>query len=225
MNPQGHSKTGWILAGFLVVTVVVAGWISDVTARPPLPVRPGSSDRHRRRPCYRRGDQHADQRLELRAPSWAAALGPDAIVYPPQSAVPGHDNPSDAVASFFAEVKAKNLVGTCLYMDPRTLSNCKSQDEQIPASGDGELPYFSDAAIGYTVMDGIGGARRHDRHVLLARLRAEVLHELQPGRGLLGRDKTFSQLWNQAVNSTASGYTYTLAPAVLVNGGWYLYGD
>ena len=117
MNPQGHSKTGWILAGFLVVTVVVAGWISDVTSSPAASGSAGSATAIAVGPATAEATSTPTSGSSFAPPSWAAALGPDAIVYPPQSAVPGHDNPSDA-AAFFAEVKAKNLVGTCFVHGP-----------------------------------------------------------------------------------------------------------
>ena len=75
-------------------------------------------------------------------------------MYLPQPESPGYGWPGQAVAGDLAELKAKNLLGTCSYMDPRTLATCKSQASQVPAGDSSELPYFTNAAIGYSAIDG-----------------------------------------------------------------------
>ena len=145
-------------------------------------------------------------------------------MYPPRSELPGHGVPGQAIAGELAEIKAKNLVGACSYMDPRTLTTCKSQASQVPANEDDELPYFTNGAIGYTVEEGSEALVGTTGTFCSPTATPECFTNTKPAAIFSAGDKTFSQLWSEAVNSTSDN-TYTLAPAVLINGEWYVYGS
>lgn len=121
-----------------------------------------------------------------------------------------------------AEIKAKNMADACQYMDPRTLTTCQSQASQIPASEDGELPYFSNGAIGYTVEDGSKALVGTTGTFCSPTATPECFTNTQPAAIFSAGGKTFSELWSEAVSNTSAN-TYTLTPAILIFGEWYVY--
>jgi len=140
-------------------------------------------------------------------------------VYPPHSEHPGHADPGQAIEGTLAAVKAKNLAGECPYLDPSVLSTCQSGASQLPAS---QMPYFSNAAIGYTVIDGNHALVGTTGTFCTPQQSPACFTNTNPAAIFSAADKTFTQLWNDAVNSNSSN-TYALAPAVLLNGKWYVY--
>lgn len=158
------------------------------------------------------------------APSWAKALGAGATVYPPQSESPGHSQPGQAIMGELDALKAKNLAGVCNYMDPKSLAACKSQASQVPASMDSQLPYFSNAGIGYVVVDGAKALVGTTGTFCAPGSTPKCFTNSNPAAIFSAGDKTFSQLWSEAVANNSAN-TYTLAPLVLVNGGWYVNGS
>jgi hypothetical protein len=158
------------------------------------------------------------------APSWAKALGAGATVYPPQSEVPGHSQPGQAIMGELAALKAKNLAGACAYMDPQALATCKSEASQVPPSMDSQLPYFTNAALGYVVVDGAKALVGTTGTFCSPGNTPKCFTNTKPAAIFSAGDKSFSQLWSDAVGDNSTN-TYTLAPVVLVSGRWYVDGS
>jgi hypothetical protein len=158
------------------------------------------------------------------APSWAKALGAGVTVYPPQAEQPGHSQPGQAIMGELGDIKAKNLVAACSYLDPTTLANCKSQASQIPASDDSQLPYFSNAGLGYVVVDGSKALVGTTGTYCSPNSTPKCFTNSNPAAIFSAGDKTFSQLWSASVANNSNN-TYSLAPLVLVNGSWYVEGS
>ena len=158
------------------------------------------------------------------APAWAKALGAGVTVYPPQTEQPGHSQPGQAIMGELADIKAKNLVAACSYLDPKTLATCKSQSSQIPASDDSQLPYFSNAALGYVVIDGAEALVGTTGTFCSPNDTPKCFTNTKAAAIFSAGDKTFSQLWGESV-ANDSNNTYSLAPLVLVNGRWYVEGS
>ncbi|HUN32187.1 MAG TPA: hypothetical protein VMU95_09200 [Trebonia sp.] len=154
-------------------------------------------------------------------PSWATALGAGATVYPPQPELAGHSEPGQAIEGELTELKAKDLVGMCSYMDPRTASTCKSEAGQVPVS---DLPYATNAALGYTVVDGSQALVGSTGTFCTPGSTPECFTNTNPAAIFSAGDKTFSKLWSEAT-ADQSANTYSLAPVVLINGKWYVYGS
>ena len=157
-------------------------------------------------------------------PSWAGALGAYTSVSLPQADLPGHSSPGQAVEGEFAELKAKNLIGVCSYMDPRTLATCKAQASQVPASDYSKMPYATNPAIGYSVIDGSEALVGTTGTFCTPTQTPECFTNTNPAAIFSAGTKTFSQLWNETVNGK-SATTYSLTPADFVNGKWYVYGS
>jgi hypothetical protein len=143
-------------------------------------------------------------------------------VYSPQPEQPGHSWPGQAVEGDLTELKAKNLAATCTYMDPRTLATCTSKASQVPASSYGELPYATNTAIGYTVIDGAEALVGTTGTYCTPGQTPECFTNTSPAAIFSAGGKTFSQLWSEAT-SGGSATIYALTPADLVNGKWYVY--
>jgi hypothetical protein len=157
------------------------------------------------------------------SPSWLAALGYGTVAYPPRSERPGHGDPGQAVLGLLDEAKAKDLVGECAYMDPTELSTCKSQATQAQASMANEWPYFSNIGLGYTVVFGNQALVGTTGTFCQPTDTPKCYTNTDPAAILSAADKTFSQLWDVATSDDANA-TYSLAPAVMVDGKWYVYG-
>jgi len=154
-------------------------------------------------------------------PSWATALGAGVEVYPPQPELPGYSEPGQAVEGELAELKAKNLAGACAYMDPRTVGTCKSEAAQVPAS---DLPYATKVTLGYTVIDGSEALVGTTGTFCSPGQTPECFTNTNPAAIFSAGGKAFSKLWSEATSNQAPS-TYSLAPAVLLNGKWYIYGS
>lgn len=153
------------------------------------------------------------------SPSWQSALGYGVVVYAPKSERPGHGDPGQALEGVLAAVKAKDLADECAYLDPRELSTCKSGTAQVTAS---ELPYFSNAAIGYTAVYGNEALVGTTGTFCDPSQTPACFTNTNPAAIFSAADKTFTQLWSDAVASNSSS-TYSLAPAFELNGKWYVY--
>jgi hypothetical protein len=106
-------------------------------------------------------------------------------------------------------------------MDPKTQTACKSEAGQLPAGADSELPYFSNAAIGYVVVDGSKALAGTTGTFCSPQATPKCFTNSKPAAIFSAGGKTFSQLWSEAVaNNTVNAYS--LAPLVLVNGSWYV---
>lgn len=158
------------------------------------------------------------------APSWAKALGAGVTVDPPQAESPGHSQPGQAIMGELADIKAKNLVAACSYLDPKTLATCKSQAGQIPASDDSQLPYYSNAALGYIAVDGTKALAGTTGTFCSPNATPKCFTNSKPAAIFSAGNKTFSQLWSESVANNSTN-TYSLAPLVLVNGSWYVEGS
>jgi len=156
------------------------------------------------------------------SPSWLAALGYGTVAYPPRSEHPGHGDPGQAVLGVLDEAKAKDLVGECAFMDPTELSTCKSQATQAQASMANELPYFSNIGLGYTVVFGNEALVGTTGTFCQPTATPKCYTNTDPAAILSAADETFNQLWNDATSDNSSD-TYSLAPAVMVDGKWYVY--
>jgi len=150
-------------------------------------------------------------------PAWQAALGTGVVVYPPQTELPGRAEPGEAIEGDLTEIKAKDPVGECAYIDPR-MSTCKSRASQVPAS---EMPYFTKAALGYVAVDGAEALVGTTGTFCGPVATHTCFTNKDPAAIFSAGDKTFGQLWTETVNR--SGNAYALTPAVFVNGGWYVY--
>jgi glucose/arabinose dehydrogenase len=156
------------------------------------------------------------------SPAWQSALGFGVVVYAPKSETPGSGDPGQAVEGLLKAVASKDLANECTYMDPRTASTCKSQASQAQAAQGNQLPYFSNAKIGYTVIYGNEALVGTTGTFCDPTQSPACFTNTDPAAIFSAADKTFTQLWNDAISSN-SGNTYSLVPADEINGKWYIY--
>jgi hypothetical protein len=150
-------------------------------------------------------------------PSWASALGSGVTVTAPQSVAPGHGSPGAAAAGEIAALDAKNFPAVCEYLDPTAVTQCKSQASQVSAS---ELPYATNAAIGYVAIDGDKALVGTTGKYCSPGQSPECFTNTDPA-AILSSGKSFSQQWS-AANASTPPNVYSLAPCIKLNGKWYI---
>jgi hypothetical protein len=139
-------------------------------------------------------------------------------VIPPGSPSPGNDTPADVLTGVVAAITAKNYTGICQYFQPSSQSSCRSAMAQLtPANASGAFKNFSTIKATWTAIDG-DQALVGETGTVCDQSTNKCNTNSDPA-AVFDSGKTFSQIWQAAVNSTSSAYEP--APLVRVNGKWY----
>ena len=156
-------------------------------------------------------------------PSWAGALGSGVTVDSSAPASSGNGSPQQVMIGVATAFSTGHFIDLCNYIEPSQRSGCTSWWGSPTLGSDldlAQMPTFRNAKPGYTAIDG-------DR-ALIGFTGTECVLKQYPScftnndpAALLDSGKSFSTLWSQSLMATSG--SYSLCPAIKVNGDWYAY--
>jgi hypothetical protein len=155
-------------------------------------------------------------------PTWASALGSGVTLDAPGSASPGNGSPQAVVAGIAAAENSGNYASACNYYMPDMQSQCKSQISAAESAS----PSAVASAVGHATNFGIGYTAIHGTEALVGTTgtfcaSGSCFTNSDPA-AIFSTAKSFSDLWNDAVNSGSSN-SYSLATCTEIDGKWYIY--
>lgn len=149
-------------------------------------------------------------------PSWASALGGGVTVVAPRPASPGYGSPGAVVQGFVAAISSKHYADSCVYGEPGAQATCRSETSRLAA---GQLPYDSNFALGYVVIDGNKAAVGMTGTFCSPGQSPECFTNDDPS-AVFSTAKSFGALWANAITPSSR---YSLTPCVEIDGKWYIY--
>jgi hypothetical protein len=158
------------------------------------------------------------QSTQAAQPSWAAGLGSGVTVTGPATVAAGNDSPGAAVQGVLAAVNAKNYAGECAFLLPSAQSSCASGATQLSPT---DAPSVKTPAIGYVAIKGSQALVGTTGTYCTPGETPQCFTNNDPA-AIFSGGKSFSTLWTEANNGSSNQNVYTLAPAVKVNGKWYV---